>query len=138
MHRTTNNKLAGRITITVAEAQELSGLGATTIYELLRKGDLEQVKVGKRTLITVRPLERLLTPGAAPGDAAQLLRLTGAYLRSTRRRLPRTDIPGDQQRCPVLVVPPPRSSAPLLHILRCHLCVRNAPGAAQAPRNPCA
>jgi excisionase family DNA binding protein len=50
-----------KITATVAEAREASGLGRTTIFALLASGELERVKVGRRTLITVASLQNLLS-----------------------------------------------------------------------------
>ncbi len=54
------------ITVTVIEAQRLSGLGATTLWELIRSGQLETVRVGRRRLVVFKSLETLLQPGA-PG-----------------------------------------------------------------------
>ena len=50
------------LTITVATAKRLSGLGNTTIWALIKDQTLETVHVGRRTLITFRSLEALLTP----------------------------------------------------------------------------
>jgi excisionase family DNA binding protein len=54
------------ITVTVATARKLSGLGNTTVWALLKGGQLDAVRVGRRTLITFRSLEALLSPGSAP------------------------------------------------------------------------
>ena len=54
------------LTVTVAMAREISGLGNTTIWALIKKHDLETVCVGRRRLIVYRSLERLLSP--APSD----------------------------------------------------------------------
>jgi hypothetical protein len=52
------------VTITVQHAQEISGLGRTTLYKAITKGingrRLEVVKVGRRTLIKADSLRRLL------------------------------------------------------------------------------
>jgi hypothetical protein len=53
------------LTITVATAKRLSGLGNTTIWALIKDQTLETVHVGRRTLITYRSLEALLTPRLA-------------------------------------------------------------------------
>jgi excisionase family DNA binding protein len=53
------------ITVTIATARKLSGLGNTTVWALLKRGKLEAVRVGRRTLITVRSLEALLAPASA-------------------------------------------------------------------------
>jgi hypothetical protein len=53
------------LTVTVATARNISGLGNTTVWKLIRDKKLETVHVGRRTLITVRSLQRLLTPVCA-------------------------------------------------------------------------
>jgi excisionase family DNA binding protein len=50
------DKLAYRI----PEAQEVTGLGRTTLYREIKAGRLEAVKVGTSTLITRAALERYL------------------------------------------------------------------------------
>jgi hypothetical protein len=52
------------ITVTVAVAKKLSGLGNTTIWSLIKNGTLETICVGRRRLILYRALEQLLTPAA--------------------------------------------------------------------------
>ena len=49
-----------QITISVAEACRASGLGRTTIYELLRAGKITSRKVGERRLIDAASLRRYL------------------------------------------------------------------------------
>jgi excisionase family DNA binding protein len=51
------------ITVTVAEARRLSGIGNTKIFELIRDKQLDTVTVGRRRLIRLSSLERLLSPG---------------------------------------------------------------------------
>jgi excisionase family DNA binding protein len=51
------------ITVTVAMAKKLSGLGNTTLWALIKAGKLEAVRIGRRTLITFNSLEALLAPG---------------------------------------------------------------------------
>lgn len=48
------------ITVTVAELRRLSGLGRSTIFEMLRRGELERVKFGARTLIVLASYQRLV------------------------------------------------------------------------------
>jgi hypothetical protein len=48
------------ITVTVAQARRISGLGHTTIYKMIKAGDLEVVKIGARTLITYISLKKRL------------------------------------------------------------------------------
>jgi hypothetical protein len=50
------------ITITVPTARRISGLGATTIWALIKCRKLETVSVGRRRLILFRSLEKLLLP----------------------------------------------------------------------------
>jgi len=50
------------LSVTVATARKLSGLGNTTLWRLIKQRQLETVRVGRRTLITYRSLEALLTP----------------------------------------------------------------------------
>jgi hypothetical protein len=51
------------ITVTVAMARKLSGLGNTTLWALIKVGKLKTVRVGRRRLVVVDSLEALLTPG---------------------------------------------------------------------------
>ncbi len=53
------------LTVTVKEAMRLSGLGLTTIYKLIREGNLEISNVGARRLITFASLEKAVLPSAA-------------------------------------------------------------------------
>ena len=57
------------LTVTVATARTISGLGNTTIWALLKEGKLEAVRVGRRTLITFRSIEALLAPPSAATGA---------------------------------------------------------------------
>jgi hypothetical protein len=50
------------LTVTVATARRISGLGNTTLWALIKDRKLETVRIGRRTLITFRSLEALLTP----------------------------------------------------------------------------
>jgi predicted DNA-binding transcriptional regulator AlpA len=45
--------------VSIQEAREkwLGGLGRTTIYELIKRGDLTQVHIGRRGFITAKSLE---------------------------------------------------------------------------------
>jgi excisionase family DNA binding protein len=53
------------LTITVATAKKLSGLGHTTVWRLIKEKRLLTVHVGRRTLIAFSSLEALLTPPSA-------------------------------------------------------------------------
>jgi len=50
------------LTVTVAMARAISGLGNTTIWALIKSGKLESVRVHRRRLIVYRSLEKLLAP----------------------------------------------------------------------------
>jgi excisionase family DNA binding protein len=54
-----------RLTCTIAEACEASGLGRTKVYELIGGGCLETTRVGRRRLVFVRSLRTLLQPDQA-------------------------------------------------------------------------
>jgi excisionase family DNA binding protein len=51
-----------RVTCTVAQACEATGLGRAKLYALIAEGFLETTKVGTRRLIDVGSLKRLLQP----------------------------------------------------------------------------
>lgn len=52
--------MATKLSYTIAEACEALGIGRTTIYQLIKNGDLRPVKIGRRTLLAANELERLL------------------------------------------------------------------------------
>jgi hypothetical protein len=52
------------LTVTLLDARRISGLGPTTLWKLVKEKRLEAVHIGRRTLITVRSLERLLDPAS--------------------------------------------------------------------------
>ena len=45
--------------ISIADGAQALGLGRTTVNQLIRSGELDTVKVGRRRLITVASIERL-------------------------------------------------------------------------------
>jgi hypothetical protein len=55
------------LTVTVAIAREISGLGNTTIWALISSGKLQTTCVGRRRLIVYHSLQQLLLP--APSDS---------------------------------------------------------------------
>jgi hypothetical protein len=59
------------ITATVEQFRQISGLGTTKIWELIRDGTLETVTFGKRRLILVDSYRRALArqQRVPPGDA---------------------------------------------------------------------
>jgi excisionase family DNA binding protein len=52
------------LTVTVEMARKISGLGNTTIWELIKNKKLESTNVGRRRLILYSSLENLLSPKA--------------------------------------------------------------------------
>lgn len=48
------------ILISVNDAARTLSLGRTSIYELINQGQLEIVKIGRRTLVRVESLRRLV------------------------------------------------------------------------------
>lgn len=53
-----------RVTCTVNEACQATGLGRSSIYELIGEGRLETTKVNGRRLILVRSVLKLAEPSA--------------------------------------------------------------------------
>ena len=47
---------------TVRDACRATGLGKTTIYELISQGKLKSVAIGRRRLVLVESIEALLRP----------------------------------------------------------------------------
>ena len=58
------------ITVSVAQARTMSGLGNSTIYELLRAGKIRSTQIGGRRLVFVDSLRALLESGAASTKAS--------------------------------------------------------------------
>jgi excisionase family DNA binding protein len=52
-----------KITATIQQVQEMTGLGRTTIYKLIDEGRLKTILIGSRRLVVVRSLRRLLEGG---------------------------------------------------------------------------
>jgi excisionase family DNA binding protein len=51
---------AQRLTCTIAEACEATGLGRTKLYEMIGEGHLDTTTIGRRRLVLVRSLLALL------------------------------------------------------------------------------
>ena len=49
-----------KITVTLSEAMEMSGLGRSSFYKMFKEGKLIPRKAGKRVLIIVEELESYL------------------------------------------------------------------------------
>lgn len=56
------------ITVTIAGAREALGLGTTKLYELIKEGRLKTVKIGRRTLVTVASIKRLVGADQGPEE----------------------------------------------------------------------
>lgn len=52
--------MTDKISYSVNEAVKASGIGRTTIYELIKVGELKPAKIGTRTLILRSDLEGML------------------------------------------------------------------------------
>jgi excisionase family DNA binding protein len=52
------------LAVSVSEALDLSGLGKTTIYGLLKQNLIESIRVGRRRLIIYASLKAFLEKGA--------------------------------------------------------------------------
>jgi excisionase family DNA binding protein len=50
----------GAITASVKEFQATTGLGHTTVYELIKRGDIESIKIGRKRLIILNSYLRLI------------------------------------------------------------------------------
>jgi excisionase family DNA binding protein len=66
---------AERLAYSVNEAARLTGLSRDLIYDEMRRGNLDYIKVGRRRLITRQHLERFLgmipTPEPVPAPASR-------------------------------------------------------------------
>ncbi|GGE74698.1 helix-turn-helix domain-containing protein [Sphingomonas prati] len=48
------------VTISIADAVEISGLSQATLYRLIDRGKLATVKIGRRRLVRLDSLEQLI------------------------------------------------------------------------------
>ena len=53
------------LTVRIPTAIRLTGIGRSKLYELIKSGDVETVKIGTATLVKVASLRRLTEHGAA-------------------------------------------------------------------------
>jgi excisionase family DNA binding protein len=51
-----------RITATIDETCAATGIGRSSLYELIGKGEIASIKIGKRRLIDVKSAIKRLTP----------------------------------------------------------------------------
>jgi excisionase family DNA binding protein len=54
-----------RITLTVEEAGTRLGISRTLAYELVRRGEIPSIRLGRRVLVPIRALERLVESARA-------------------------------------------------------------------------
>jgi excisionase family DNA binding protein len=59
---TTTIPFAARLSCTIDEACQATGIGRTKLYEEIGAGRIETANVGRRRLIVVRSLIRLIDP----------------------------------------------------------------------------
>lgn len=52
-------------TVSVARASQMLGIGRNQGYEAARRGDIPVIRIGKRILVPLAALERLLSGGSA-------------------------------------------------------------------------
>ena len=57
-----------RITVSISETAEMTGMSRSRIYQLIQNGSLKSVSLGRRRLIRVRDIEAMLD--AAGGQEA--------------------------------------------------------------------
>ena len=59
-----------RLSCTVNEACNASGLGRTKLYSLIKDGQIKTVHVGKRQLVLVRSLRAFIDPTSVQNEQA--------------------------------------------------------------------
>lgn len=101
------------LTRTVPEAATLLGIGRNAAYEAVRNGEIPAIRIGKRWLVPVAALERLLQaqepPEARPPDQATVSKATIASRRRSSR--PKVRAPHAVRPAPESVPPAPTHSA---------------------------
>jgi excisionase family DNA binding protein len=55
---------SARLSCTIAEACEATGIGRTKLYEEIASGRVQTTSVGRRRLVLVSSLMRMIDPGA--------------------------------------------------------------------------
>ena len=53
------------LTVRIPVAVKLTGIGRSKLYELIKAGEVETVKIGASTLVSVASLRRLVQRGSA-------------------------------------------------------------------------
>ena len=63
------NEVQGpRLTLTVPEAGRVLGVGRNAAYEAARAGEIPTIRIGKRILVPVAALERMLAQASNDND----------------------------------------------------------------------
>lgn len=60
------SRATDRLSYSIGEVAELTGLGRTTLYQLIGQGELPSCKVGRRRLIRAADLEAFLDGAGRP------------------------------------------------------------------------
>lgn len=53
------------LTVRIPVAVQLTGIGRSKLYELIKSGEVDTVKIGTATLVTMASLRRLVERGSA-------------------------------------------------------------------------
>lgn len=90
-----------RLVYTVTEAAELLGIGRSTAYDLVQRGELATTQLGSRVIVTRPTLTALLgIEPPLPGELAQTRRAAasaGRRAAAARTRAQRRRLAGDGQ-----------------------------------------
>ena len=60
-----------RMTLSVEEAASVLGISRALAYELVRRGDLPRLRLGRRVVVPKRALEDLIASAARAADSEQ-------------------------------------------------------------------
>ena len=60
-----------RKTMTVPEAAKALGLGRNAAYQAVRRGEIPSITIGRRRLVPVAALDRLLADGREPAESSR-------------------------------------------------------------------
>jgi excisionase family DNA binding protein len=67
---------AERLAYSVDEAARLTGLSRDLLYDQMRHGNLDYIKIGRRRLITRQHLEQFLEMAPRPEPSSEIVRTT--------------------------------------------------------------
>ena len=57
-----------RLTVTVEEAAKILGIGRALAYEAVRTGQIKSVRIGRRILVPLAPLQKMLNADVSGTD----------------------------------------------------------------------